>query len=413
MQHGPPPQSSFPHPSQHLHPSNSRQSHVHGSTHHHHHHHHHQHPHHVVHRHFSNGPGPSQNPNGPPPPGAPAPNGVPGNLSPRTQRELELRRPHSGPPTEVIELNSAGLKHMIPSPQSSWKGEDRDRDRDRPSSSDLSRDRDRVRQPPQSFGPPPSLGPMGPHERSERSGGPFVMTPAQATQLNIPPSPRGMHGPGPNPPGPGVRSRRGSWSTNDDGVPRPSSSSASMGLSPSGHPSMHPGHRHSGSTGSQMGGGRHPQGSPLMPPQSARTPLVHSPPRSTNGLNRLAPTSPSSSNRLIRSPVRMSQPLPMPASTSMQSPKLKSHRQSPPPPMTRSPLTRDLPNPSIPPLNPPSMTSRTSSPLTMFPPSQLSPHSSIPSGPPSRLPPVQDKHSPSLPTNPPPSKLNVVPIDGS
>lgn len=428
MQHAPPLQGTFSHPNQHILPSSSRQGHLHNPAHHHHHHHHHQHQHHVVHRHFSNGPGPSQSPNGPPPPGALAPNGVPGNLSPRTQRELELRRPHSGAPTEVIELNSAGLKHIIPSPQASWKGEDRererdrDRDRERPSSSDpMSRDRDRGRPPPPYLLGPPPLGSMGPHERSERSNGPFVMTPSQAMQSNVPPSPRSMHGQGPTPSGSGVRSRRGSWSANDDGVPRPSSSSASMLPSPSGHPGMHPGHRHSGSTGSQIGSGRYPQGSPLMPPQPARTPLVHSPPRSTNGLGRLAPTSPSSS-RVPRSPVRMSQPLPLSVSqslsggTSTNSPKLKSHRQTPPPPMTRSPLIRDLPNPPVPPHNPSSLTSRTSSPLAMFPPTQLGPlhsSSSIPPGPPpARLLSVQDKHSPRLATNPPP-KLNAVPIDGS
>lgn len=370
MQHGLPHRHAplqLPH--QHNHSSTTS---GHAGQHHHHSHHHHVHHHH----HPPSGPGgpnhQQQSPNGPPPM-----NGLSGNtggLSPRPLRDLDSRRPPSGAPMEVIDVPTAqGSKQVIALPM----GEMEYRERGRP------------------LGPPPA----GPHDRALSS---FMMTPSQSAS-GFPQSPRNAPAAS-TAPGSIGPSRRGSW-TEEQGLPRPGSSSSlgpSSNLPPpnSAGPSSH---RHTPLARAAM--------TPPLPPQ--RTPM-HSPPRS-NGI-RLPPLSPSAGEGgPMRSPLRAGQALPLSANSpsKLTSPEMaKLRRHSPPPQLSmRSPLMRE--QLSSGPVNPlgsmnHSTNPRTSSPITIFPPSSHS----VPL---QRLPPVgsvgSGRHSPAL-ANPP--KMNAVPpIDGS
>ncbi|EED80278.1 predicted protein [Postia placenta Mad-698-R] len=133
--------------------------------------------------------------------------------SPPTPRDLEPRRSH--PSAEVIEMASDTSRQAGPS-QHMWKSND---------GLPLLDIRDRGKQP---LGPPP----VGPHERLMTPFG----TPAQAGPSTFPGSPRNMHGP-PVAPASTVSSRRGSFSiVEENGLPRPVSSS-SQGHPPPSHPS--------------------------------------------------------------------------------------------------------------------------------------------------------------------------------
>ncbi|KAI0786997.1 hypothetical protein C8Q75DRAFT_256575 [Abortiporus biennis] len=345
------------HSHQHVHPPGS------GAPHHHHHHHHHVHHHHHP-NHGIPGPQPSSLSNG-------AGVSVNGTTSPRNTRELDNRRTQPGTPMEIIELPTSNSK-SAPSPASPfWKGNEQraaGASPDRPLSA--------------------------------------LITPVQAMQAmqsGFPTSPRVL----PPPPGPGPStSRRGSWS--EENGPRPSSSS-NMGPSTNG---PLPSHRLTPSVAGQ-GQGSRTLPSPSHP--SRKSSVLHSPPRS-NGL-RLPPVSPqaaaNSSNFSARSPVRLGQGPPLPSSSTLPStsgpsssspPKLTSpkvHRQTPPPPMTRSPLIRESSNNHNP------ATSIMNS-LAFPPPSS----SSTLNAPSSRLVGgvLNDRHSPNLPNA---TKINAVPIDGS
>ncbi|KAI0922794.1 hypothetical protein AcV5_009675 [Taiwanofungus camphoratus] len=268
------------HSHQHLHAPPGQAPHHHLGPHHHHHHHH-----HVLHHHH-----PQQSAGGPSSGGhASATTGLPGmnpvagsSRDPHSSREFEGRRPHSGPPTEVVELSS---QQVLASPRMlpMWKGGD-----EPPLSGDLARDRGR-----------PPLGPphVGPHERLMT---PFVMTSAQVTQTAYPGSPRNGPGP-PTAPGSIGSSRRGSWSApEENGHPRPASS-GSFGPT-SGHvqgssaPSVH----------------RHSVSRIQRPPSTQPHSNAFGSPAMTNGRPLPLPMSPSHSGPAFpgsRSPARPGQPL--------------------------------------------------------------------------------------------------------
>ncbi|KAH8102158.1 hypothetical protein BXZ70DRAFT_906139 [Cristinia sonorae] len=348
------PPRHIPHP--HGHP------HIHGSGHHPATHRHVIHHHHVRHHHHRPTNGPEV--------GGPAINGAgmgQGGMGSPRMHDMDLSRPRSGAPTEVIDLSSSAGKHGPPM-SAFWKGSE---DQPHPA------DRDHGR----GLHGPPSAGP---HDR-------MVPPPFGG----YPPSPR--HGPS-TAPGSKAPSRRGSFSAMDDG-PRPSSSHSHPldrlpPLSASGPSQRQPQSNH---------GGRM-QTSPVLQPQHSSAMVS---PRA-NGI-RLPPLSPSNASPMVgnmRSPVRMGQslpPPPLPPSHSQVSSKptspIEMRRRTPPPLQTRSPMTRE------PPSHP--AHHRTSSPMVMLPPPSSLPSQVLP---PPRLPPVNlsEKHSPNLPK----MKPQAVPIDG-
>lgn len=197
----------------HGHSTSGQVAHHHVGPHHHHHHHHHVHHHH--HPQHPNGPSNLSNGGQGPPMSSMSTSSTAGPNSmgsPPTPRDLEPRRLH--PSAEVVEMASDTSRQAGPS-QHMWKSND---------GLPLVDIRDRGKQP---LGPP-----VGPHERLMTPFG----TPAQAGPSTFPGSPRNVHGP-PVAPASAVSSRRGSFSiAEENGFPRPVSSS-SQGHPPPSHPS--------------------------------------------------------------------------------------------------------------------------------------------------------------------------------
>ncbi|KZT08129.1 uncharacterized protein LAESUDRAFT_724131 [Laetiporus sulphureus 93-53] len=184
------------HTHQHVHTAPGQAAHLHLGPHHHHYHHHHVHHHHLP-----------QQANGQGQPMSAISSNVaagPSTASSRIPREAEPRRPHSGTPNDISELTAGPSKQVMASPRLS---------------PDVPRDRGR----------PPVVPPVGPHERLMT---PFVMTPTQAMQSAFSGSPRNGHISLAAPASAG-HSRRSSWSAPEGhNVPRPASAASTGHAAP-------------------------------------------------------------------------------------------------------------------------------------------------------------------------------------